>query len=108
MVKGSLWMTLVSRPPLYTIVVSKTAAKKFKKFPKDARDAIQGDLFRLEIEPQLGKLLKPPLDRYRSLRVHGNRNEYRVIYQTDSKNHRILVAYIAPREKVYKNIKPLV
>ena len=97
-------MTLVSRPPLYTIVVSKTAAKKFKKFPKDARDAIQGDLFRLEIEPQLGKLLNRPLNQYRSLRVHSNRNEYRVIYQTDNENHRILVAYIDTREEVYKNL----
>ena len=101
-------MTSVSRPPLYTIVVSRTAAKKFKKFPKDTRDEIQRNLFRLEIEPFLGKLLKSPLDQYRSLRVRSNRVEYRVIYQIDNNNHRILVAYIDTREKVYKDIKSLI
>ena len=97
-------MTLVSRPPIYTVIVSKTAAKKYKKFPKDAQDAIKIDLFRLEIEPFLGKRLKKPLNQYRSLRVHSNRTEYRVIYQADNKNHKIFIAYIDTREEVYKNL----
>ena len=82
----------------YSIEITTSAQRQFKKLPQDLQDRILPKLFELEIHPKpFGTKKLADSDFYR-IRV----GDYRVIYSVDDSMRNIKILDIAHRREIYR------
>lgn len=82
----------------YQVVVSKSVGKSFYKIPIPWRERIARAIDLLPENPFMGEKLLGKLQGKRKIRIHP----YRIIYELDNKNKRIIVFDIGHRQGAYK------
>lgn len=89
----------------YEIVITSSGNRSIKNLSKNARKTILSACQTLNENPYTGKPLKGEYKNFRSLRVSGNRVQYRVIYQVNEESNTIIVYYAGSRENIYNKLK---
>lgn len=86
----------------FAVLLHPKAAKELDKLERQIKDRIIARLKDLRDKPDtLGKILKPI--GFWSLRI----GDYRVIYETDEPEKRVVVLFIGHRKKVYDDFSKL-
>lgn len=80
------------------VILSKNAARNFKRLPKPEKLKIRKKLLNLQENPYIGKKLSGKISGDRSLRAWP----YRIIYSINDKAERVDVSEIVHRQGAYK------
>ena len=82
----------------YTLEITSSAQRQFKKLPQTFQDYIIPEILSLEIQPRpVGVKKLQAFDSYR-IRV----GDYRVIYSIDDKSHIVKILDLGHRKDVYR------
>ncbi len=90
------------QPKRYSVRISRTTAKEFKRVPEPYKERLAAALRSLENEPHAGKALKGELVGLHSLRVLP----YRIMYRGVGKERMVEVLDMGHRQGIYKNLRP--
>ena len=82
----------------YSIEITTSAQRQFKKFPQNLQDRILPKLFALEIHPRPFGIKKLADSNFYRFRV----GDYRIIYAIDDSRKSIKILDIAHRRDVYR------
>lgn len=82
----------------YQVVISKSVSKSFCKIPIPWRERIAKAIDLLPENPLMGEKLWGKLQGKRKIRIHP----YRIIYEIDNKNKRIIIFDVGHRQGAYK------
>jgi mRNA interferase RelE/StbE len=86
----------------FVVLLHSKAAKELDKLEQQIRSRIKERLRDLKNSPETaGKILKP--SQFRSLRI----GDYRVIYEIDKAEKRVIVLFVGHRRRVYDDFSKL-
>ena len=91
----------------YTVLTTSAAHKMFRKFPPHIREHLTAEAGRLADNPELGASLTGVLRAFRSLHTKLNNVSYRIVYETDDRNHEVIIRAVGIRENFYKQLQGL-
>jgi mRNA interferase RelE/StbE len=83
---------------MYSVVLSRDAARILEKATPAMRRRIIAALERLKAKPHTGKRLRGELEGLFSLRIGG----MRVVYEVDAEKKAVVVLAIGPRGDIYR------
>jgi mRNA-degrading endonuclease RelE of RelBE toxin-antitoxin system len=94
-------------PKHYTVYLTKPFERVFKKLPLQVQEHIEKQLFKLEIQPQLGSRLEGKSRFLHSFHLKFANVQYRVIYQINGERAEIYLHYVATRENFCAELERL-
>ena len=84
---------------MYNLDISPRAERRFKKFPKNYKEAIKEAIETIKEEPFSGKPLSHELTGQFSYKV----GVYRIIYRINEKDKLVQIITVGHRETIYEN-----
>ena len=91
----------------YQIVTIPVSRQALKKLPLRIRKHLISAMEILKTDPYQTEELQPPWSGFRSLHSKYQNTQYRIVYEVDKTNSRVIIRYSATRENFYRDLRHL-
>lgn len=90
---------------MYSVEVTSRARRELGKFDRPLKEKVIQESRKISETPNMGKLLSTPFKSIRSHHFRFKGSEFRMAYQIEEKEEKIIVHLVAPRENFYARLR---